>query len=382
MKITKIELFRVPPRWLFLKISTDKGISGWGEPVVEGRTKTVEAAVNEMADYLIGKDPRRIEDLWQTLYRGGFYRGGPVLMSALAGIDQALHDIKAKDLSIPVYDLLGGPVRDKMKMYSWVGGDTPVEVVEGIKTKQKLGYKAVKMNGTGQLEWIDSYQKIEELTQRMSSIRDAVGNTMDVAIDLHGRVHKGMLKRLLKSLEPYTPFFLEEPLLPENLDGLKSIYSYTDIPIATGERLYSRWDFKPLFHDGSVDIIQPDISHAGGISEVKKIATMAESYDLALAPHCPLGPIALSASLHLDFSCINALIQESSIDIHYNDGINLTDYVTNPEIFNLEDGYIKRPLGTGLGIEIDEDKVREASKLEHNWKNPVWRNEDGSITEW
>jgi galactonate dehydratase len=382
MKITKLELFRLPPRWLFLKISTDKDICGWGEPVIEGRAGTVEAAVNELGEYLIGEDPRRTEDIWQTLYRGGFYRGGPILMSALAGIDQALHDIKGKALGVPVYDLLGGPVREKMKMYSWIGGDDPKGVASAAKDKLNQGYKAVKMNGTGKLEWIDSYAKVQETVERIAAVRAAVGYELEVGLDFHGRVHKGMLKKLIKALEEYKPFFIEEPLLPENSDSLKYIYQFTDIPIACGERLYSRWDFKPLFHDGSVDIIQPDLSHAGGISEVRRIASMAEAYDIALAPHCPLGPIALAASLHMDFACPNALIQESSIDIHYNEGFNLTEYVKNPEVFDVKDGHISRFDGPGLGIEIDEEKVRKISKEKHNWKNPVWRNEDGSISEW
>ena len=382
MKITKLELYRLPPRWLFLKISTDKGICGWGEPVIEGRAATVEAAVKELEDYLIGKDPRRTEDIWQTLYRGGFYRGGPILMSAIAGIDQALYDIKGKSLGIPVYDLLGGPVREKMKIYSWIGGDDPSDVGEGAKAKLSEGYKAIKMNGTGKLEWIDSYTKVQEAVSRIAAVREAVGYDLEVGLDFHGRVHKGMLKKLIKALEEYQPFFIEEPLLPENSDSLKYIYQFTEIPIACGERLYSRWDFKPLFEDGSVDIIQPDLSHAGGISEVRRIAAMAEAYDVALAPHCPLGPIALAASLQIDFACPNALIQESSLGIHYNEGVELTEYVKNPEVFKMEDGYITRFEGPGLGIEIDEDKVREIADENYQWKNPVWRNEDGSISEW
>ena len=303
-------------------------------------------------------------------------------MSALAGIDQALHDIKGKALGVPVYDLIGGPVRDKMKMYSWIGGDNPSGAAEAAKEKLELGYKAVKMNGTGQLEWIDSYEKVQETVDRLAAVRKAVGYKLEVGLDFHGRVHKGMLKKLIKALEEYKPFFIEEPLLPENSDSLKNIYQFTDIPIACGERLYSRWDFKGLFHDGSVDIIQPDLSHAGGISEVRRIAAMAEAYDVALAPHCPLGPIALASSLHMDFACPNALIQESSIDIHYNEGFKLTEYVKNPEVFEIKDGFISRFEGPGLGIEIDEDKVRSVADENHQWKNPVWRNEDGSVSEW
>ncbi|MCM8536960.1 MAG: galactonate dehydratase [Lentisphaeraceae bacterium] len=383
MKITSIELFPLPPRWLFLKVTCEDGTFGWGEPVVEGRTQTVKAAIEELKPYIIGHDARNIEDLWQVLYRGGFYRGGPVLMSALAGVDQALWDIKGKTLGVPIYELLGGPVRDKMKMYSWIGGDNPKDVAKGAREKLDLGYKAVKMNGTGKLEWIDSNAKVEEVVANIASVREEVGMDLEVALDFHGRVHKGMLKRLLKALEEYHPFFVEEPVLSENFDAMKSMYSYTSIPFATGERMYSRWDFKSILEQGTVDIIQPDICHAGGISEMRRIAAMAETYDVALAPHCPLGPIALAASLQVDFTSPNALIQESSIDIHYNDGAAcLLDYLVDPKVFEVKDGYIDKLTAPGLGIEIDEEKVRAATIKDHTWKNPIWRNEDGSFAEW
>jgi galactonate dehydratase len=382
MKIAHIDLFAVAPRWLFLKLTTDAGIVGWGEPVVEGRAKTVAAAVEELSPYLIGKDARHIEDIWQVLYRGGFYRGGPVLMSALAGIDQALWDIKGKALGVPVYELLGGAVRDKMKMYCWIGGDSPSNLAQEATARRDQGYQAIKMNGCGQMEWIDSASKVEDVVAGIAAVREAVGTDLDVGLDFHGRVHKGMVKRLLRALEPYQPFFVEEPLLPEHSDALAMIYPGTSIPIATGERLYSRWDFKEILHAGVVDIIQPDVSHAGGISEVRRIAAMAEAYDVALAPHCPLGPIALAASLQLDFALPNALIQESSIDIHYNTEGGVLDYLVDPTVFTIDKGFIDRPSAPGLGIEIDEDKVRAAAERGHDWKNPIWRNPDGSFTEW
>ncbi|HXG66903.1 MAG TPA: galactonate dehydratase [Blastocatellia bacterium] len=382
MKIDSLELFKVPPRWLFLKITTNDGIVGWGEPIVEGRADTVRTAVEELSEYLIGRDAAHIEDLWQVLYRGGFYRGGPILMSAISGIEQALWDIKGKRLGVPVYELLGGAVREKMRVYCWIGGDEPQEVAEAARVRVAEGYTAVKMNATPAMEWIDSYAKIAEAAARLASVREAVGNTVGIAVDFHGRVHKGMAKVLLKELEPFHPLFAEEPVLPENNEALLELARVSAIPIAAGERMYTRWGFKSVLAGGTVDIIQPDLSHAGGIWEARKIAAMAEAFDVAVAPHCPLGPIALAASLQLDFCTPNAFIQEQSLGIHYNQGSDLLDYLADPGVFRYEDGYVNRPTGAGLGIEIDEAKVREAAAIGHNWHNPVWRNADGSVTEW
>ncbi|GGD84452.1 galactonate dehydratase [Paenibacillus nasutitermitis] len=382
MKIHSMELFKVPPRWLFLKITTDDGITGWGEPIVEGRAETVRAAVEELSEYLIGKEAGNIEDLWQVMYRGGFYRGGPILTSAMSGIEQALWDIKGKRLGVPVYELLGGAVREKMKVYAWIGGDRPADTALDARAKLEEGYTAIKMNGTSDMEWIDSYDKVEEAVARIAAIRDAVGYKLGVGIDFHGRVHKGMAKILVKELEPFKPMFIEEPVLPENNEALAEIARYSTIPIATGERMYTRWGFKQLLSSGGVDIIQPDLSHAGGIWETRKIAAMAEAYDVAVAPHCPLGPIALAASLQLDFCTPNAFIQEQSLGIHYNEGSDLLDYLADPGVFEYKDGYVARLDQPGLGIEVNEEKVREMAKIGHNWKNPVWRSADGVIAEW
>ncbi|ODS84776.1 MAG: galactonate dehydratase [Cytophagaceae bacterium SCN 52-12] len=381
-QIARVELFKVPPRWLFVKITLHNGLYGWGEPVVEGRADTVKAAVEELASYLVGQDARRIEDIWQVLYRGGFYRGGPVLMSAISGIDQALWDIRGKSLEVPVYELLGGAVRDRMKIYSWIGGDRPENVAEAARARVAAGFKAVKMNASSDMEWIDTPRKVDEIIERAALVREAVGNEIGIGLDFHGRIHRGMAKAIMKELEPVKPMFIEEPILSENNESLKVLQQMTSAPIATGERMFSRWDFKHLFEDRSVDIVQPDLSHAGGISEVRRIAAMAEAYDVAIAPHCPLGPISFAAALHLDFVSINAFIQETSMGIHYNGEIDLIDYVRNPEALKVEDGYIGLPEKPGLGLDIDEEKVIEMAKIGHTWKNPVWRNADGSFAEW
>jgi galactonate dehydratase len=381
--ITEHELFAVPPRWLFLKLTTDDGTVGWGEPIVEGRAKTVQSAVEELVDeYVLGEDPLRIEHHWQRMYRGGFYRGGPVLMSAIAGIDQALWDIKGRHFDTPVYELLGGRARDRIRVYQWIGGDRPADVGAAAHEKVEEGFTAVKMNATAELDRIDTPAAVDEARRRLADVREAVGADIDVAVDFHGRASKAMAKRLADALEPYDPLFIEEPVLPEHNDALSGIAAETTIPVATGERMYSRWDFKQVFEDGCVDVVQPDPSHAGGISEVKKIAGMAEAYDVALAPHCPLGPIALAACIQLDACTPNALIQEQSLDIHYNDTDNVLDYLADSGVFEYHEGYVGVPTAPGLGIEVDEEYVRRRASDEAEWHSPAWSHEDGSVAEW
>lgn len=382
MKITALKTFIVPPRWLFLKIETDQGVFGWGEPVIEGRALTVEAAVHEMADYLIGKDPRRIEDHWQVLYRGGFYRGGPILMSALAGIDQALWDIKGRALGVPVHELLGGQCRDRIRVYSWIGGDRPSDVADGAREVVSRGFTALKMNGTEEMQIVDSHAKIDEVIERVALVRQAVGKDVGIAVDFHGRVHRPMARALVKELEPYRLMFIEEPVLSENIEALREIAAMSSAPIALGERLYSRWDFKAVLEQGVVDILQPDLSHAGGITECRKIASMAEAYDVAIAPHCPLGPIALASCLQLDAVSYNAFIQEQSLGIHYNSSNDLLDYAKNKDVFRYENGMVDIPQGPGLGVDVDEEYVIERAKEGHRWRNPIWRHADGSFAEW
>ena len=382
MKITKITTYIVPPRWLFLKIETDEGIFGWGEPVIEGRAHTVAAAVDELSDYLIGQDPLQIEKHWQAMYRGAFYRGGPILMSAIAGVDQALWDIKGKYHDAPVHQLLGGQVRDRIRVYAWVGGDRPDAIVASANAAIAGGFKATKMNITEEMQIVDTMATVDQAVERMASLREAVGNKLDIAVDFHGRVHGPMARVLIKALEPYSPFFIEEPVLSEHLEAMAELRKNTHIPIATGERLFSRYDYKRVFTLGAADIIQPDLSHAGGITECKKIADMAEAWDIGLAPHCPLGPIALAACLQVDAVCQNAFIQEQSQGIHYNQSNDLTDYLVDPSVFHYKDGYVDIPQKPGLGIEIDEEVVIERAKIGHRWRNPLWNHADGSIAEW
>ena len=382
MRITKLTTYRVPPRWMFLKIETDEGVVGWGEPVIEGRARTVETAVHELSSVLVGQDPARINDLWQAMYRGGFYRGGPILMSAIAGVDQALWDIKGQVLGQPVYQLLGGLVRDRMKVYSWVGGDRPADVIRDIKRLREGGFDTFKMNGTEELGLVDSARKIDEAVARIAEIRAAFGHEIEFGIDFHGRVAVPMAKPLLRALEPYRPLFVEEPVLAEHSEHYARLAEHTSIPLAAGERMFSRFDFKRVFAAGGIAIVQPDLSHAGGITECVKIAAMAEAHDVAFAPHCPLGPVALAACLAVDFVSHNAVLQEQSMGIHYNQGAELLDYVKNRDDFHIENGCIRPLPGPGLGVQVDEERVIEASKNAPDWHNPVWRHADGSVAEW
>jgi len=382
MKIIRFETFRVAPRWMFLKIETDEGISGWGEPVLEGRARTIETAVHELCETLVGQDPSRINDHWQTLYRSHFYRGGAVLMSAIAGIDQALWDIKGKALGVPVYELLGGKVRDRMKVYSWVGGDRPADIVGQMEQLLAAGIDTFKLNGCEEMRMLDSPRAVSAAVAKVEKVRELLGDKVDFGLDFHGRVAAPMAKPLLRALEPVRPLFVEEPVLAEQAEYYPRLAASTSIPLAAGERMYSRFEFKRVFEAGGIAIVQPDLSHAGGITECHKIAAMAEAYDVALAPHCPLGPVALAACLQVDMVSHNAQLQEQSMGIHYNKGAELLDYVRNPEDFRIQDGCIAALPKPGLGVEVDEERVRHAAKNAPDWHNPVWRHADGSVAEW
>lgn len=371
MRITRLETIHVKPRWLFLKVHTDEGIVGLGEPVVEGRAQTVEAAVHEAGRYLIGQDPRRIEHHWQAIYRGAFYRGGPVLCSALSGIEQALWDITGKWLGVPVYQLLGGAVRDSIRMYRWVGGRTPEECAEAAKRAVADGFTTLKTALFDRMRIVDAPEAVDRAVAKFAAMREAVGPGVDIAVDFHGRTSPAMAIRLAKALEPYSPMFIEEPVLPENVDALAAVTRATSIPIATGERLFTKWGFREVLEKQAAAIIQPDLSHAGGISEARKIAAMAEAYYVGVAPHCPLGPISLAACIQLDACIPNFLCQE-----HATTG---EGYLKKP--FQVRAGHVDLPRKPGLGIELDDDAVSE-KRFSGDWDNPLLIDEDGAVADW
>ena len=315
------------------------------------------------------------------IYRNGCYRGGPVLMSALAGVDMALWDIKGKALGAPIHTLLGGPVRDRIRTYQWCGGDKPSDLIGGVKAVQSNGYSAAKFNICAELQIVDTYAAVDRIVKSLFELREAVGDEMDLAFDFHGRVHAPMARVLLKELEPLRPIFVEDAVVSAMIETMADLARSTSIPLCIGERLHSRYDFKRVFELRAAQVINPDTAHVGGISEMVRIGHWAEAYDVALAPHCPIGPIALAASLQVDAICHNAFIQEQSIGIHYNTGADVLDYLV-PGGIEIDNGDLLIPRGPGLGIEVDQEKVEELSRVGHRWRAPIWRHKDGSIAEW
>jgi galactonate dehydratase len=367
LKITQLEPFLVKPRWLFLKIHTNAGIIGLGEPILEGRALTCKTAVEEVAPYLIDKDPRRVVHHWQAIYRHAFYRGGPILTSVLSGIDQALWDIKGKALGVPVYELLGGPTRDRIRIYAHAG--TPKRIAEA-KARGFTAFKAsVGFGRSGR--YVQTPAAIQRAAEGFAASRQAAGPDCDLAAEFHGAIQPQTSKLLIKALEPYQPFFIEEPVQSQNVDVLADIARGTHLPIATGERIFTKWEFREILEKRAASILQPDVSHAGGITECRLIAGMAEAYYVPLAPHCPLGPIALAAGLQLAASIPNFLCQEQ---VGLGEG-----YLKKP--FEVEKGYVPIPTGPGLGVELDENAV--ADKINHDWRNPeTYDREDGSVVDW
>jgi galactonate dehydratase len=368
LKVTKLETFLVQPRWLFLKVHTDAGIVGLGEPVVEGRAETVQAAVKEIEPYLVGKDPRQVTHHWQAIYRHAFYRGGPVLTSALSGIDMALWDIKGKALGVPVYELLGGPTRSKVRVYAHARS------VAAIRQGVAAGFTAFKTGPQFRRKYpryVETPSQVNYAVEQFAALRKAAGDDVDIAIDFHGKVSPALAKLLIKGLEPHQPMFVEEPINCQNHDVMADIARGTFLPIATGERVFTKWGFREVLEKHAATILQPDLCHAGGITECRLIAGMAESYYAAVAPHNPLGPISLAAGIQLAASIPNFLCQEQ---VSLGEG-----YLKKP--FVVKNGFVDVPSGPGLGIELDEAAV--AAKIGHKWRSTEsYDEDDGSVVDW
>jgi len=374
VKITKLETFLVKPRWLFLKMHTDEGIVGLGEPILEGRALTCQTAVKELEPWLIGQDPTRVVHLWQAMYKHAFYRGGPILTSALSGIEQALWDCYGKSLGLPVYKLLGGPTRDRIRVYGTAGGRDPESAAQSVRAAVAQGFNAIKTGPAGPRNGriIESPAVTARVVETFAAMREAAGSEVDLAIDFHGAISPQTAKRLIAALEPYHPFFIEEPVQCQNVDVLADLAHSTSVPIATGERLYTKWGFREVLEKRAASILQPDLSHAGGIMETRLIAGMAEAYYAGIAPHCPLGPIALAACLQLDAAIPNFLCQEGG-------RITGEGYIKTP--FRHESGFLPLPTGPGLGIELDEEAL--ADKIDHDWQNhKSYSADDGSAIDW
>jgi galactonate dehydratase len=384
MKIVRFEVVHVRPRYSFLTVHTDEGIVGVGEACLEGKARVVEAAVRDFEELLVGQDPRRIEHLWNLMYRSTFYPSGSILCSAISAIDQALWDILGKHLGVPVHVLLGGAVRDRVRLYQHVNvgdwgpfdrsaKDAHIEQLTA-KARQAVadGFTMIKTALPGPARPVESRGFVALQVERFAALRDAVGDDVDIAIDFHGRVSPAVAKVLIAELAPLSPLFVEEPCLPENVPAMADIARSTTVPIATGERLFTRWGFREVLEKSAAAVLQPDLAHCGGISEARKIAALGETYYAALAPHNPLGPINLAASIHLALTVPGFLAQEQ---LHLGGGLVRT-------AFEVVDGYATAPTAPGLGLELLPPAELAEEIYDGDWSLPVWHNRDGALAPW
>ncbi len=375
MKVTDVKAFVVDcfrTNWVFVKVYTDEGITGVGEGTLEYKEKAFLGALEHIKEYLVGQDPRDIEKHWHHTYRDAYWRGGPVLMSALSAVEMALWDILGKSLNVPVYQLLGGKYHDKVRIYvnGWfAGAKEPEEFAEKAKIAVQRGVTAMKWDPFGKSYLQISNADLDKALRNIAAVREAVGNSVDLLIEGHGRFDVPTGIKIAKELEQFKPMFFEEPVPPDNLDALKAVRDKSPVAISAGERLYSRWDYRKLFDIRAADYIQPDISHAGGISELKKIAAEAESRYIPFAPHNPSGPVANAATLQLAAACPNFCI----LEIMYSD-VPWRKDVTN-ESLEYKDGFITIPDKPGLGIEINEEEC-----LKHPYEPHTLRHYTGQLT--
>lgn len=360
MKVTSLKTFichAYRTNWVFVKVFTDTaGLYGVGEATLEYKEHTVAQACHELERILIGKDPHRVEQFWHQAYRDAYWRGGAVLMSALSAIEMALWDIKGKDLGVPVYQLLGGKLRDSVPCYAngWFApAKTPAEFAEKARIAVNQGFKAIKWDPFGSSYLQIDRRQFNEAMDCIAAVSDAVKEKADLIIEAHGRFDIPTAVRIGQALAAYDILWYEEPIPPQNLEGLAEVKRRVTVPISAGERLYNRWEFRSLFELRAADIIQPDVSHAGGIAELKKIAAMAESYHLPVCPHNPIGPVANAATLQLAACIPNFhLLETMSNDVPWREEI------TNESV-HFENGNMKIPDAPGLGIDINEEAVKK-----------------------
>ena len=380
MKIASIEQFYPAKRMRLVKVTTDNGLVGWGETTLEGKPKSTWAAVEELAEYLIGKDPLRIEHHWQHIYRSAFYRGGNVLMTALSGIDQALWDIAGKHFGVPVYALLGGAVRDRLRVYAHWGIRDLSE--EGLRTARerldvlmtKGGYTAFKGGPGGKWRAHEPPARIDEFVKCAYTMREWVGPDVELCFDFHGKMTPALAIEVCNEIKGMRPLFVEEPVPQENVDALKLVSDHVPFPIAAGERLLTRWGFREVLEKGAVALIQPDVSHVGGISELERVANMAEVYYVHTMPHSAIGPVAFSACLQVDAAVPNFFIQEQ-VDPALGEGMLM-------EPWQVRDGYIELPTRPGLGIDIDDEFLKGRTEYTEELGGEHYDESDGAVTDW
>ncbi len=374
MRITEVEPILVAPSWVFVKISTDAGIVGWGEALGD-KAVTVFTAVTELSRYLVGQNPLRIEHHWQAMYRGAFWRGGPILNAAISGVDIALWDILGKALGQPIWQIMGGRCRDSVRLYLSPGGRTPEQMGQRAASAVERGFTALKWCPTASqaVPVLTGAEGARDAEAQVAAVREAVGDTVDILLDFHGQLSPAMAVVYAKAVEPYRPMFIEEPVLPEHARELPRIAQATLVPIATGERVFTKYGFRPILAAGGVAMLQPDLGACGGLTEARKIAAMADAYGVGIGPHNAYGPILTMAALHLDMSIPNFVVQEHQEQTSMGQGIFV-------EPLRSEGGRVAPPDGPGLGVEIDENAVRSRAFTPHDL--PILTNEDGSIADW
>ncbi len=389
MKITDVRTLVVNAEmrnWVFVKVETDQdGLCGWGEASLEWKTRSVVGAVEDFKAMLLGEDPRRIEHLFQKLYRQSFWRLGVIGMSAISGIEQACWDIFGKSLGIPVYRLLGGRVRDRVRMYTHLGGGDMRSVYETFDPEPLLdlarrvverGYTAVKVVFVPYSEPLMGVNSVKRFASLMERLRLALGDAVDIMIDFHGRTYPAMAIEYIQAVAEYRPYFCEEPVPPENVDALRQVREAVRTPIATGERLTTRHQFREVFERQACHVIQPDLCHCGGLLEGKKIAAMAEAYYMGVAPHNPLGPVANAVALHFALSTPNFLIQEDMLtDVPWR-----WDVVEHS--LQTRDGYWQVCDEPGLGIQVNEAEAAKHPFRQEVLHSTTIRAADGAILDW
>ncbi|MDA8195408.1 MAG: galactonate dehydratase [Thermaerobacter sp.] len=372
MRITELEIVRAHPRWQFLRIHTNTGLVGIADLLLEGHMATMRQAVRDLEYYLIGQDPRLIERHWQALYRGAFYRGGPVLMSALSSVEMCLWDILGQSLSTPLHQLLGGAVRQRIRVYAQVHGGASTDLAQNAAAAVAQGFQAIKVNVMPPVRALESRAWLNSQIERFGGVRHAIGQDVDMAVDCHGRLSPTVALQLAQALAPLHPLFLEEPCLPENIDALAWVAERSPVPIAAGERHYTRFGFRPILERHAAAVLQPDLCHAGGLGEVRKIAAMAEVYYVTIAPHNPNSPLNLAYGLHLDAVIPNFLCQEQvSLGL---------ECLVNP--FRLdEDGCLAVPGEPGLGVTLRPESLLTEDALADD-PLPMMVDRDGAPADW
>ena len=373
MKITGFETIPIQGRAMILKMFTNEGLVGYGEPMNYEHWRVVAQAVDDMAEYLVGKDPLQIEDHWQSMYRSSYSRSMPVLIGALSGIEMAMWDVFGKVVGLPVWRLLGGSVRKRIRVYTGTGGTTPQQCAESAIKAVESGFNAVKMGASPRpVRFVDTPKAIDAMVSRVAAVREVVGDEVDIAVDLHRRLSPTMAAIVVKELEPLRPLFAEEPCHPENNEPLLMLSRSTTVPIATGERHLTRWGFREVIEREMCAILQPDIRHCGGMMELKKIAAMAEIHNMAIAPHNAAGPIGVAASLHVIATIPNLLICEGG----HRRGEGLFE---TPLVF--KDGFVELPIAPGLGVDMADEAIERVRDETFRLRGMFRHQDDGSFAD-